>query len=208
VGGICHVVFFFALIVPLILLARRSTPEFVFTELINTQGWQSDGISWCLGLLTVTYCFMGEMLLWRRLVENILTSPGFDGAVHMSEEVQNAPTVIPRMLVQTIAINGTLAFAFVIVLLFCVGDYMAALSSPTGYPIIQIFYQATGSARAATAMQCGIVAVGFISSLGVVASVSRLTWAFARDGGLPFSPFFAHVRLSPSPLPLKRPEPH
>ena len=118
----------------------------------------------------------------------------------MSEEVQNAPTVIPRMLVQTIAINGTLAFAFVLVLLFCIGDYHAVLMTNTGYPIIELFYLATGSKRAATAMQCAITAVGFISSLGVVASVSRLTWAFARDGGLPFSPFFAHVRLSTEPL--------
>lgn len=62
-------VFFIALVVPLVLLARRSTPEFVFTELINTQGWQSNGISWCLGLLTVTYCFMGKIVLGNRLVE-------------------------------------------------------------------------------------------------------------------------------------------
>jgi hypothetical protein len=59
-GGICHVVFFFALSVPLILLADRSTPDFVFTTLINEAGWSSDGVSWCVGLLTVTYCFMGK----------------------------------------------------------------------------------------------------------------------------------------------------
>lgn len=118
----------------------------------------------------------------------------------MSEEVHAAATVVPRMLVQTIAINGTLAFSFILVLLFTVGNVETALNSPTGFPIIEIFYQATGSAKAATAMQCAITAVGFISSLGVVASVSRLTWAFARDGGLPFSPFFAHVRSYPPPL--------
>jgi choline transport protein len=59
-GGICHVVFFIAVTVPLVLLARRSTPEFVFTQLENKNGWKSDGISWCVGLLTVTYCFMGR----------------------------------------------------------------------------------------------------------------------------------------------------
>jgi choline transport protein len=118
----------------------------------------------------------------------------------MSEEVRNAPIVIPRMLVQTMAINGTLAFSFIRVLLFCIGNVDDALNSNTGYPIIEIFYQATNSARAATAMQCAITAVGFISSLGVVASVSRLTWAFARDGGLPFSPFFAHVSTLQHPL--------
>ena len=61
-GGLCHVIFFFCLSIPLILLAPRSTPDFVFTELINKGGWSSDGISWCVGLLTVTYCFMGKAL--------------------------------------------------------------------------------------------------------------------------------------------------
>lgn len=75
-GGICHVVFFFALIVPLILLAPRSTPDFVFTALVNQAGWPSDGISWCVGLLTVTYCFMGKSLLFYSFHYNhILTSP-------------------------------------------------------------------------------------------------------------------------------------
>jgi len=112
----------------------------------------------------------------------------------MSEEVRNAPIVIPRILVQTIAINGGLAFVFVLVLLFCIGDIEKAMNTPTGYPIIQIFYQATGSVKAATAMMSSITIIGMASSTGVVASVSRLTWAFARDGGLPFSKFFAHVR--------------
>jgi choline transport protein len=119
----------------------------------------------------------------------------------MSEEVRNAPTVIPKMLVQTIVINGTIAFAFVLALLFSVGDVDKDLQSPTGYPIMEIFYQATGSAKAATAMQSAISLVGLASSLGVVASVSRLTWAFARDGGLPYSSFFAHVRYVLSSTP-------
>ena len=53
----------------------------------------------------------------------------------------------------------------------------------------------THSVKAATAMQCAIGVIGLMSSIGVVASVSRLTWAFARDGGLPYSKFFAHVRF-------------
>lgn len=59
-GGIMHITFFIAIVVPLVLLARRSTSAFVFTELLTTKGgWQSDGVAWCLGMLTVTYCFLG-----------------------------------------------------------------------------------------------------------------------------------------------------
>jgi choline transport protein len=194
VGGIMHVTFFVALVVPLVLLARRSTPEFVFDTVLKNGGYKSDGVSWCIGLLTVTYCFLGTCLITSlfRPITNQPTS-GFDAAVHMSEEVRNPSMVIPKILIQTIIINGALAFGFVFVLLFCIGNVSSALNTNTGFPVIEIFYQATGSKSAATVMMASITTIGLASNIGVVASVSRLTWAFARDGGLPYSEFFAHV---------------
>jgi len=59
IGGIFHVAFFVMLIVPLILLSPRSTADFVFTGIVNEGGWKSNGVSWCIGLLTVVYCFLG-----------------------------------------------------------------------------------------------------------------------------------------------------
>ena len=53
--------FFVILVVPLLILAPRSTPDFVFAQIMNEGGWESNGISWCLGLLTVTYCFLGRL---------------------------------------------------------------------------------------------------------------------------------------------------
>ncbi|KAE9403315.1 putative amino acid permease [Gymnopus androsaceus JB14] len=153
-GGILHLVLLVALLVPLVVLAPRSTNEFVWTELVNQSGGYSDGVSWCIGLLTAAYSFSG-----------------FDGAIHMSEEVRHAATAVPKIIV--LSVN--------------------ALNTPTGFPIIEIFYQATGSTKAATAMMSGIILAFFCGGLGIVASVSRLTWAFSRDGGLPFSPFFAYV---------------
>jgi len=100
---------------------------------------------------------------------------------------------MPKIMVLTIVINGIMAFGFLIALLFSVGNIDNALSSPTGYPIIEIFYQATGSTKGATVMMCAIIIIAFCSTFGILASVSRLTWAFARDKGLPFSDFFAYV---------------
>lgn len=63
-GGIMHIIFFIAIAIPLVLLSRRSTSSFVFTELlISEDGWQSNGVAWCLGMLTVTYCFLGKIHL-------------------------------------------------------------------------------------------------------------------------------------------------
>ena len=83
--------------------------------------------------------------------------------------------------------------AFSVVLLFCVGDLMTVLQSPSQYPIIQIIYTATSSKAATTAMVCGLVSTLVFATFGTLASASRLVWAFARDNGFPFSQYFAHV---------------
>ncbi|KAJ5219695.1 hypothetical protein N7468_008899, partial [Penicillium chermesinum] len=179
IGGIFHIIFFIAITIPIFLLARRSEPQFVFTELmISEGGWQNPGVAWCLGTLAVTYCFIG-----------------FDGAIHMSEELRQPDIRMPRIIVQSILIDGILAFIFLLVILFCIGNVDEALNPRFIFPSIGLFREATGSVRAATIMQAGISVIGMLSSIGVVTSVSRLTWAFARDGGLPFSAYFAHVMM-------------
>lgn len=59
-GGIAHVAFFVMLIVPLVLLSPRSSADFVFTSVLSQGGWKNEAVAWCIGLLTVTYCFLGE----------------------------------------------------------------------------------------------------------------------------------------------------
>lgn len=59
VAGICHVLFFFALLISLVYLAPQSPPSFVLANFENDGGWKQDGISWCIGLLTVTFSLVG-----------------------------------------------------------------------------------------------------------------------------------------------------
>lgn len=58
-------------------------------------------------------------------------------------------------------------------------------------PFVTLLYKSTGSPKAATAMISALTASGMGCSLATVSSVSRLTWAWARDGGLPR--YFGHV---------------
>ena len=95
-----------------------------------------------------------------------------------------------------VVLNTVLALGFLITVLFCIGDVAAAVGTSTGFPIIQILYQATDSKAGATVIVCMILFSTMIALFGVFASVSRLTWAFARDNGLPFSEFFSRVSLS------------
>ena len=86
-----------------------------------------------------------------------------------------------------------MALAFMIVILFTLGDPTVALSTPTGYPIIQVLYGATKSKAGTTVIMSFIIWNGMIALFSSLASVSRLTWAFARDHGLPFPEFFGYV---------------
>ena len=94
-----------------------------------------------------------------------------------------------------VVLNTVMALGFLITLLFCIGDVDAAINTPTGFPVIQILYQATESKAGATIIMCMILFSTMVALFGVFASVSRLTWAFARDNGLPFSTFFSTVSV-------------
>ena len=130
----------------------------------------------------------------------------------VAEEVYNASTVVPWAIVATIIVNGVLGFALLVALLFCLGDVTAALETPTGFPFIEIFAQATNSNAAATAMTCLILFLLTASGSGVMATASRLLWSFARDNGVPLSGYISRVSncktLLPGFLETLKTDPH
>ena len=103
----------------------------------------------------------------------------------MSEEIQNAPTIVLWSILFSIVINGALALSMMIAILFVTADLQSDLKSPTGYVFMDIFVQATGSLAGATVMACIITVMQLFANVGLLASCSRMTWSFARDRGLP-----------------------
>lgn len=82
----------------------------------------------------------------------------------------------------------------IVTTLFCAGNVLdVALNSP--FPFGTIALQATGSLTGATWMAAGLIFSGLSGSLSSLVSVSRLTWAWSRDGGFGshVSPFLATV---------------
>lgn len=107
----------------------------------------------------------------------------------MSEEVRKARHAVPRAMFWTICINAALAFGMVLVFLFCMGNIDDVINA--GYPIIPIVVNATHSVVGGSAMVGGLLTINVAVSLGSVASASRLTWAWSRDGALPA--YFSHI---------------
>ncbi|KAH6707652.1 amino acid/polyamine transporter I [Leptodontidium sp. MPI-SDFR-AT-0119] len=181
---IFHVVGFFAIMIPLVYLAPHGSAKDVFVTFVNAGGWSSDGLSWFVGIVTSVFAFLGA-----------------DSACHMSEEIHNASTVVPNVMMFSLLLNGVLGFSMLIAILFCLGSIDDALATPTGFPFIEIFLQATNSRGGATVMTCIVMLLMAAASIGVMATASRMLWAFARDNGVPFSNQLGRVHES-SALPL------
>ncbi|RMY19827.1 hypothetical protein D0866_12698 [Hortaea werneckii] len=113
---------------------------------------------------------------------------------HMAEELQDAAYSLPRVMTLATFANGLMAFVMLIAICYCIGDIDAVLSTPTGYPFIQIFCNTTGSLAATNAMTAFIIILSASSCITIMAGSSRQLFAFARDDGLPFSKWVAHVR--------------
>ncbi|KAA6406935.1 MAG: amino acid transporter [Lasallia pustulata] len=173
---ILHVFGFFAILVTLWVLAPRNSAKDVFTTFTDGGNWGSAGLSTLIGMLSPVFAFIGP-----------------DSATHMSEEIKDASRVLPSAMMWTVILNGTLGYVMLITFCFCVGDVGAALSTPTGYPFIAVFYNATNSHAGTTVMTCILVTLTVCGCISNVATASRQMFAFARDNGLPFSRFLARV---------------
>lgn len=113
----------------------------------------------------------------------------------MAEEASNANVAIPRAILLSVLINGTLGFTMLIATLFCMGDVKAALTTPTGYPFIEIFHQATNSISGALGMSSILLIIAVATVIGMLAATSRQFWSFSRDRGVPGWRLWSKVSL-------------
>jgi len=95
-----------------------------------------------------------------------------------------------------VGVNGVLGFVMLVTLCFTLGDVNSILSSATGFPFIQIFYNTTQSYVATDIMTAILVVTLTASSITEVATASRQLWSFARDQGVPFSSVLQYVRYN------------
>jgi choline transport protein len=152
-----------------------SSAEFVFAEFTNETGWP-DGIAWLLGLL-----------------QGGLGLTGYDAVAHMIEEIPNASVEGPKIMIYCVAIGTFTGFVFLVVLLFVSGGDNEAIITSTAGPLLQILYNATQSKAGAVCLLMFPLICLLFATTSIMTTSSRMTYAFARDGGLPRSKFFAKV---------------
>ncbi|EMF13409.1 amino acid transporter [Sphaerulina musiva SO2202] len=172
---IVHVYGFFCVLVPLWILSPRSTSEFAWTA-FKDPGWGNAGLSALIGMQACVVPLLGA-----------------DASVHMSEELKDASYTLPRSMMWATFVNGAMGMITAITVAYCIGDLTEVLSSPTGFPFIQMFYNATRSLAATNAMSGIIIFMDAFSAVTIMASASRQMYAFARDQGTPYSDWLSRV---------------
>ncbi|KAK2590155.1 hypothetical protein QQS21_012166 [Conoideocrella luteorostrata] len=165
---VVHLTAFVAVMTALVALSPHADAAEVFTTFMNGGGWPSQGLSVFVGLIGNVFAFVGV-----------------DGAFHMSEETRNPSIAIPRTTMIGLFINGSLGFAMILAVVFCMGDPEKAIQSPYVFPFVAIFLQSTGSVAGTAALSCVLWILGLAATIGIFASTSRVLWSFARDHGVP-----------------------
>ncbi|KAL1662154.1 amino acid permease-domain-containing protein [Schizophyllum commune] len=148
---------------------KRNTASFALGRegWVNLNGWPS-GFAFIMSFLAP---------LW--------TICSFDSAVHISEEATNAARAVPMAIVGACAVGGVVGFAINIALAFCMGTDIEALYDAE-QPLAAILLPAFGQ-KGTLAFWAFVVAVQYMMGSSMLLAASRQTFAFSRDGALPFS---------------------
>ncbi len=172
-----------ALTVTLLALAPGLDPARLF-EVRNLTGtpagepvWPATGSSgwaFALGLLLPAY-----------------TITGFDASAHAAEETVGAATEVPRAIIRAVVVSALAGWVMLAALVMAIPDIDAA-AAQGGNAFFWTMAEVIPTPLR-LALLVGIAAAQYCCGLATVTSGSRMLYAFARDGGLPWSSFLRRV---------------
>jgi amino acid transporter len=134
--------------------------------------------------------------IWMAFLLGLLlpayTVTGFDASAHTSEETINAQRTVPRGMLNSVF--WSFLFGYFMVCSFVLAMPDPAEGAKQGGSVI--FWVINGSGMPAVLrdlLMIGIVLANYLCALAGMTSFSRMIFAFARDGGMPFSNALRHV---------------
>ena len=148
--------------------------SFVFWGWLNRTGW-SDGVAFFMGLVQAAYSLTG-----------------YDCVIHMVEEIPSPGRNAPKAMYLSVILGAVTGFIFMVICLFCIQNVEQVFNPPTGLPFIEVVQESIGL-EGGFALILLFVLNGLGQGVSMLTTASRLTWSFAREGGLPRSAYFAHI---------------
>ncbi|KAF1843677.1 amino acid transporter [Cucurbitaria berberidis CBS 394.84] len=165
-----HVTGFLTTVIVVAVTTKNKQPSsYVFTTFQNGAGWKSNGVAFCISIMTSMNGFSG-----------------IESAAHFAEEIQDAPLSLPRAMFWTVAFNSIITLPWIILLLYSIGDLSAVLASPIAQSsaITQVFANSFG-VHGAIALSSLATYLAFLGGADSMGSCARTIWAMARDDAFP-----------------------
>jgi amino acid transporter len=113
------------------------------------------------------------------------TITGFDASAHAAEETKSAAESVPRGIVHSVLVSGVAGWILLCVVVLAAPSLPAAAARGEG--AFLAIMNGVLPRPLVFALVVAIVLAQYLCGLATVTSASRMAYAFARDGGLPFS---------------------
>lgn len=135
-----------------------------------------------------------ESIAWLFLLAMLLpayTITGFDASAHAAEETRDAALVVPRAIIQAVLVSGIAGWVLLSVAVLVIDDtHHTACQGERAFVSILEESMPPFLRMASFGM---ILVAQYLCGLATVTSASRMAFAFARDGGMPFSGWVRRV---------------
>ncbi|OCT51319.1 Choline transport protein [Cladophialophora carrionii] len=169
------------LIVTMITILACAAPKFqsakfVFSDTTNSTGWPNDGLAFLLCLVNALYGFLGV-----------------DCGSHLCEEIPRPTVNVPKVIMYPVLMGFVTCFPYAISLSFVITDFEKVIATPTGLPLIEVYYQATGSKAGTSILMVAFAICFFGCATASVTSASRQMWSASRDNCFPFAKYWRQI---------------
>ena len=112
------------------------------------------------------------------------TITGFDASAHTAEETRNAQRAVPRGMLTAVFWSALFGWLLVVAVLLAMPDMTEGAKK--GSSVFAYVLESSGMPRwLKSALAIGIVLSNYLCALAGMTSLSRMLYAFARDGGIP-----------------------
>lgn len=179
-----YLIFFTAVGLAIALLAYA--PHFDLSRLWTFKNYSGDaggGVWPKTG--NMTYLFLLGLLL------PAFTITGFDASAHTAEETIGAAKAIPRGMIHSVLWSGVFGWVMLAAIILAAPNLTGAAGQGAN-SFVWIMVQVVPAPIRLAAF--GLIGLSqYLCGLATVTSASRMVYAFARDGGLPWSKSLRHV---------------
>ncbi|TVY39738.1 Choline transport protein [Lachnellula subtilissima] len=168
-----------ALFIIIVLLVRahpKQSAEYVFVDIVNLTGWSSNGVVFFLGLLP-----------------GLTAVNGFDCAAHMAEEMPAPRRQVPQVMLLSALSSGLGGLVTILVLMFSITNAANLLTPVGAQPVAQLLVDSLDSLALTVISVIIFIICFFFASATMMTTFSRVWWAFAREGGVPFAGLMSRV---------------